>query len=91
VVPGCDLDVAMDGKVGIFLVPSYLTSEFRFYDGWVMYALISIPFYVLPYSLAKNSLFLYQANFASRIDGALPFFRDVRAQPLLIQRVIPWP
>jgi hypothetical protein len=33
----------------------------------------------------------YQANFASWIDGALPFLRGIRAYPLLIQRVIPWP
>jgi hypothetical protein len=74
-----------------FLVLSRLTSELRFYDGWVVYALISFPFYVLPYSLAKNSPFLYQANFASRIDGTLPVLGGVRAHPLLIQQVIPRP
>jgi hypothetical protein len=37
---------------------------------------------------AENSPFLYQANFASRIDGAPPFIRGVRARLLLIQRVI---
>jgi hypothetical protein len=54
-----------------FLAPSCLTSELRFYDSSVVYALISFPFYVLPYFSAKNSPFLYQANFTSRIDGAL--------------------
>jgi hypothetical protein len=33
---------------------------------------------------------LYQANFASRIDGAPPFLRGVRARLLLIQQVIFW-
>jgi hypothetical protein len=42
-----------------------------------------------PGSLAKNSPFLYQANFAFWINGALLFLRGVRAQPLLIQRVVP--
>jgi hypothetical protein len=31
---------------------------------------------------------LYQANFASRIDGAPPFIRGVRARLFLIQQVI---
>jgi hypothetical protein len=63
----------------------------RFYDGWVVYALISFPFYVLPYFSAKNLPLLYQANFASQIDGASLFLGGVRAQPLLIQRVVPQP
>jgi hypothetical protein len=46
------------------------------------------PLCFVSYPSAENSPFLYQANFASRIDGALPFIRGVRARLLLIQQVI---
>jgi hypothetical protein len=46
------------------------------------------PLCFVSYLSAENSPFLYQANFASRIDGALPFLRGVKARLLLIQRVI---
>jgi hypothetical protein len=45
------------------------------------------PLCFVSYPSAENSPFLYQANFASRID-APPFLRGVRARLLLIQRVI---
>jgi hypothetical protein len=45
-------------------------------------------FWFLHVSLV-NSGFLYQANFASRIDGASPFLGGVRAQPLLIHNLKP--
>jgi hypothetical protein len=46
------------------------------------------PLCFVSYPLAENLPFLYQANFASRIDGAPPFLRGVRTRLLLIQRVI---
>jgi hypothetical protein len=43
------------------------------------------PLYFVSYPSAENLPFLYQANFASRIDGAPPFIRGVRAKLFLIQ------
>jgi hypothetical protein len=71
-----------------FLALIHLNSELRFYDGWVMCALISFPFMFCLLSLSRKLAFLYQANFVSRIDGAAPFIKGVRARLLLIQGVI---
>jgi hypothetical protein len=46
------------------------------------------PLCFVSYPLAENLPSLYQANFASWIDGAPPFLRGVRTRLLLIQRVI---
>jgi hypothetical protein len=46
------------------------------------------PLCFVSYLSAENLPFLYQANFASQIDGAPLFIRGVRARLLLIQQVI---